>query len=66
MLEKVLVECDINTAEWLIEARWRISLSLTVGRCGRQLRLTHTLHALALCLALSAVASFSLIFMETK
>lgn len=37
-----LMECDINSAEWLIEARWRISLTLTVGRCGRQLRLTHT------------------------
>lgn len=39
-------ECDINSAEQLIITRWRISLTLAEGHCGRQLR--HT-HAYTLC-----------------
>lgn len=56
-----LVACDINSAEQLIETRWRISLTLAAGRCGRQLRHTHTY---TLCLPVF-VRVYS-IFTETK
>lgn len=55
-----LVECDINSAEQLIETSWRISLTLAVGRCGGQLRHTHTY---TLCSTTCQSLSVSILFL---
>lgn len=54
------VECDTNIAEELIETRWRISLTLAVGRCGRPLR--HT-HEYILCSSTCQSLSVSILFL---